>query len=150
MLAAAAASWNVRLELTSEKPWRLLRLTDMNNPYLPTPVRIEKVTVENEARDLKTFELSFLSPELRKGFAYSPGQFGFLSITGVGEAPFGIASAPHEERIWFTVKRVGSFTKTIHELDEGAVIGLRGPYGNSYPFGTMKAVSYTHLRAHET
>ena len=110
----------------------------MTNPYLPTPVRIGKVTVENEARDLKTFELSFPDPEARREFAFAPGQFAFLSIAGVGEAPFGIASAPHEDCIWFTVKKVGSFTKTLHELDEGTVIGLRGPYGNSYPLEAMK------------
>lgn len=108
----------------------------LSNPYLPVPVRIEKITIENEARDLKTFALSFLDPTQR--FDFSCGQFAFLSLAGVGEAPFGIASAPHEEHLWFTVKRIGVFTTALHELDAGAIIGLRGPYGNCYPLEQAK------------
>jgi len=108
------------------------------NPYEPVPVKVEKVTVENDAKDLKTFDLSFVEPEARKAFEFIPGQFGFLSIMGVGEAPFGIASAPSEELIKYTVKRVGEFTTALHELEPGAVIGMRGPWGNSYPFDLMQ------------
>ena len=57
---------------------------------------------------------------------------------GVGEAPFGIASAPSEELVKYTVKRVGAFTTSLHELEPGAAIGMRGPWGNSYPFDLMK------------
>ncbi len=94
--------------------------------------------IENEARDLKTFELSFTNDADRKAFSFTPGQFGFVSLSGVGEAPFGIASAPHEERVWYTVKKAGVFTTALHEIDQGAVIGMRGPYGNWYPFDLMK------------
>ncbi len=124
------------------------------NPYQPVRVRVEKVTVENESGDLKSFDLSFINEAER--FSFVPGQFAFLSIPGVGEAPFGIASAPHEVLMKFTVKRVGSVTTALHELEEGAVIGVRGPYGNSYPFELMRGkdvvivsggFSFTTLRA---
>ncbi|MFO7638884.1 MAG: FAD/NAD(P)-binding protein [bacterium] len=108
------------------------------NPYLPWPVRLEKVTTENDARDLKTFELSFADPSARERFRFEPGQFGFISLSGVGEAPFGIASAPHEERVWFTVKKAGVFTTALHELSVGVEIGMRGPYGNNYPLAASK------------
>ena len=126
------------------------------NPYLPVPVRVEKITVENSARDLKTFGLAFSDPAARKDFDFEPGQFGFLSLSGTGEAPFGIASAPHEEHIWFTVKKAGVFTTALHELSPGAVIGMRGPYGNSYPLDRARGrdiiivsggFSFTTLRA---
>ena len=110
----------------------------MRNPYEPVSVKIERVTVENDARDLKTFDLSFTDPSARKSFEFLPGQFGFLSILGVGEAPFGIASAPSEELIKYTVKRVGTFTTALHELEPGTVIGMRGPWGNSYPVEWMQ------------
>jgi sulfhydrogenase subunit gamma (sulfur reductase) len=110
----------------------------MPNPWLPVPVRVDKVLIENDARDLKTFELSFTNDADRKAFSFTPGQFGFISLSGVGEAPFGIASAPHEDRIWYTVKKAGVFTTALHEIDQGAVIGMRGPYGNWYPFDLMK------------
>lgn len=108
------------------------------NPFLPLPMRIVNVTVENDASDLKTFELAFVSEADMSRFAFLPGQFAFISIMGVGEAPFGIASAPDEPLVKFTVKRIGSFTSALHELDVGAVVGLRGPYGNSYPFDFMR------------
>ena len=108
------------------------------NPYLPISVRVEKVTVENDAKDLKTFDLSFVEPGARRAFEFIPGQFGFLSIMGTGEAPFGIASAPSEEFIKYTVKRVGGFTTALHELEPGTVIGMRGPWGNSYPLDLMQ------------
>ena len=103
------------------------------NPYLPISVKVERVTIENDARDLKTFDLSFTAPEASKSFHFTPGQFGFLSIMGSGEAPFGIASAPAEDLVKYTVKRVGSFTTTLHELEPGAVIGMRGPWETPTP-----------------
>ncbi len=108
------------------------------NPYVPFEVKVEKVTIENDAKDLKTFELSFVNEADRDEFRFTPGQFGFLSLAGVGEAPFGIASAPHENRVWYTVKRIGAFTTALHEIEAGVTIGMRGPYGNSYPFDQMK------------
>jgi NAD(P)H-flavin reductase len=108
------------------------------SPYSPSLVKVERITVENDARDLKTFDLSFTAPEARKSFSFIPGQFGFLSILGTGEAPFGIASAPSEELLKFTVKRVGSFTTALHELEPGATIGMRGPLGNTCPFDRMQ------------
>ncbi len=110
----------------------------MPNPYLPLSVKVERISIENDARDLKTFDLAFGDAGARKSFHFTPGQFGFLSILGVGEAPFGIASAPSEETIKYTVKRVGTFTTALHELEPGASIGMRGPWGNSYPFELMK------------
>jgi NAD(P)H-flavin reductase len=108
------------------------------NPYLPLPVRVEKVTVENDAKDLKSLDLSFVNPADAAAFKYLPGQFGFISLLGVGEAPFGIASSPAEPVVRYTVKRVGSFTTALHELEPGAEIGMRGPYGNTYPLDLMR------------
>ncbi len=128
----------------------------MSNPYLPLSMRIEKVTIENDARDLKTFDLAFVNESDRQQFQFIPGQFAFLSIAGTGEAPFGIASAPHEPLVKFTVKRVGVFTTALHEMTEGKIIGMRGPWGNSYPFELMigkdvvivsGGFSFTTLRA---
>ncbi len=129
-------------------------LSEKTNPYKPVLVRVERVTVENDSGDLKSFDLSFINEEER--FSFVPGQFAFLSVPGVGEAPFGIASAPEERLMKFTVKRVGSVTTALHELEEGAVIGVRGPCGNHYPFDKMRGkdvvivsggFSFTTLRA---
>jgi len=111
------------------------------NPYVPKPVTIEKVTIENDARDLKTFRLAFCNDEDREGFSYECGQFAMLSVAGAGESPIGIASSPLDEGyLEFTVKRyaTGVLTTALHSLEEGARIGVRGPYGNSYPLKEME------------
>jgi len=109
------------------------------NPYMPYPVRIDQITIENEERDLKTFKFVFLDPEHEKAFNYVPGQFAELSVLGKGECPIGIASSPTEEGyLLFTVKKTGVVTGELHNLTEGCVIGVRGPLGKSYPLDRMK------------
>ena len=109
----------------------------MDNPYLPMPVTIKKVTIENEARDLKTFDLVFNRRQDAQSFKFICGQFAELSVLGAGEAPVGIASSPMDEDfIQFTVKRypTGVVTTALHNLSEGdQQLGVRGPYGNGFP-----------------
>ncbi len=108
------------------------------NPYLPCPARIKEVTVENEARDIKTFRLAFEDSTEAAEFRHMPGQFAELSLPGVGEAPFGIASSPTEtDCLLFTVKRAGLFTTELHSLESGAGIGVRGPMGKPFPWDRM-------------
>jgi len=110
----------------------------VRNPYLPYPARIEGVVVENEARDIKTFRLVFEDPANAAEFRHLPGQFAELSLPGMGEAPFGIASSPTEDdHLLFSVKRVGLFTTELHTLESGARIGVRGPMGKPFPWERM-------------
>jgi len=114
----------------------------MRNPYLPYPARIEGVVVENEARDIKTFRLTFEDPTSAAEFRHLPGQFAELSLPGMGEAPFGIASSPTEaDHLLFSVKRVGLFTTELHTLESGARIGVRGPMGKPFPWDRMAGKS---------
>lgn len=109
------------------------------NPYLPYPARIEDVLVENEARDIKTFRLAFEDPASAAAFQHVPGQFAELSLPGVGEAPFGIASSPTEtDYLLFSVKRMGLFTTELHSLEPGSPIGVRGPMGEAFPWDRMR------------
>ena len=111
----------------------------MSNPYVPYPVRIDQITVENDERDLKTFKLVFVDPEHEKAFNHVPGQFAELSVLGRGECPIGIASSPTEEgHLLFTVKKTGVVTADLHTSREGRVIGVRGPLGKPFPIDRMK------------
>ncbi|MFQ6053920.1 MAG: FAD/NAD(P)-binding protein [Candidatus Bathyarchaeia archaeon] len=111
----------------------------MSNPYLPSIAVIRKIVSENEANDIKTFEVVFEDPEIARGFSYRPGQFGMISLFGAGECPIGIASSPMDEGLLqFTVKRVGVVTTALHSCLEGAKIGVRGPYGNGWPIEEME------------
>lgn len=106
----------------------------MSSPYLPQPARILEVI--DETPNIKTFVL-----ELERRFEFNPGQFVELTVFGVGEAPFAISSSPYSERFEITIMRTfdpslgryGKVTSAIHSMKSGEVIGIRGPYGNSYP-----------------
>lgn len=112
---------------------------ELENPYLPYPVRIEDIVSETEDEKLKTFRLVFLNPEDEGKFRYRPGQFAELSISGRGEVPIGIASSPTEKgHISFTVNEVGQVTTFLHRVSKGYVMGVRGPLGNWYPWEEME------------
>jgi len=111
----------------------------MRNPYLPYTVGVRRITVENEAKDIKTFELVFHDGADRGQFVFRCGQFAELSVLGAGECPVGIASSPMDtQHVQFTVKRMGVVTTALHNLDEGATIGVRGPYGNGFPMDLLE------------
>ncbi len=106
------------------------------NPYIPYPVVIDQIRPENDARDLRTFRLTFRNPEDRRAFDFRVGQFAELSLLGYGESPIGIASSPlDEDYVEFTVKRYASgvVTNALHSSEPGRQMGLRGPLGNGYP-----------------
>jgi len=106
----------------------------MKNPYIPIKARIEKIVMETEDRNIKSFDLAIVDVDKAKSFQFVPGQFAELSITGKGEAPFGIASSPTENGILkFSINKAGLFTTALHNMEEGQTIGIRGPLGNYYP-----------------
>ncbi|MCK5841324.1 MAG: FAD/NAD(P)-binding protein [Candidatus Sabulitectum sp.] len=114
----------------------------MGNYCIPQEMRVERIGIEDPARTLRTYDLSFVNQADREAFNYLPGQFCELSIPGKGESPFGIASSPTEEGfLRFTVNRTGSVTNEIHYLRNGDLIGLRGPLGNWYPVEDMKGMN---------
>ena len=111
----------------------------MKNTYVPFPMKVEKIIVEDPEKSLRTYDLTFMNEEDRKNFKYMPGQFVEFSILGKGESPFGIASSPTErDFLRFTVNRTGSVTDEIHYLQEGDEVGIRGPLGNWYPVDKFK------------
>ncbi len=104
------------------------------NPYVPMPVEVIKIITEVDTKDIKTFRLAFLNKEDEERFKYLPGQFAELSLYGKGESPIGIASSPTQKGyIEFTVQKAGVVTSALHEMEEGTLMGVRGPMGNSWP-----------------
>jgi sulfhydrogenase subunit gamma (sulfur reductase) len=109
------------------------------NPYLPLPVRIDEIITETEDKNLKTFKLVFLNPADEERFSYQAGQFAELSIAGKGEIPIGIASSPTEKgHLMFTINKVGLVTTCMHNMNPGEIMGVRGPFGNWYPWEIME------------
>jgi len=106
----------------------------INNPLMPDLAKIEKITQETDT--IKTFRLKFLN---NKSFTFTPGQFIQLSVFGIGEVPISIcSSAFNNEFFEITVRNVGSVTNALFRLNEGDLVGVRGPYGNGYPMNEFK------------
>jgi len=106
------------------------------NPYVPVKAEILAVTQETGSDlDIKTYLID-LEGGLKLDF--KPGQFVQISIPGIGEAPFGFASDPFDNsRLEFTIKRTGMLTESIHSLDIGDSLWVRGPFGNSFPIDKL-------------
>jgi NAD(P)H-flavin reductase len=99
----------------------------MENPYKPIEAKIVKVIEETPL--IKTFVL-----EPKERIPFKAGQFMHVTVPGVGEAPFTPSSSPYvEDTIEFTIMKAGSVTGLLHEMSEGDIVGLRGPYGVPYP-----------------
>ncbi|MDD5082559.1 MAG: FAD/NAD(P)-binding protein [Dehalococcoidales bacterium] len=106
------------------------------NIYEPRLVTIKNI--RDEAEGIKTFTLTFNDPALNAAFDYRPGQFGEVTIFGVGEAPISITSSPvNKGYLELTVAAVGDVTRALHLKRVGDVIGFRGPYGNGFPFAEV-------------
>ncbi len=108
------------------------------NIYAPDLAVIKKV--RNEAKGIKTFTTEFEDKQVRDSFSNRPGQFVELTVFGVGEAPISITSSPavHKGYLELSVAAVGKVTSALHLKKEDEVVGLRGPYGNGFPFDEVK------------
>jgi len=105
-----------------------------NNPYLPWLATIEEIRVEVTGdRPVKTFKLAFQDEKLQKDFSYLPGQCVMVSLFGVGECFFAISSSPTQKGyVEVSVIKLGKVTSALHECELGDVLGVRGPYGNTF------------------
>lgn len=101
------------------------------------PKKVKIIKLEQMSSSVKLFRLKPVGWEFpvgKDGLVFNPGQFVLAGLWGYGEAPFGPASSPFEQRfIEIGVRVVGNVTTALHRLKEGDEMTLRGPYGNGYP-----------------
>ncbi|HEY5674061.1 MAG TPA: 4Fe-4S dicluster domain-containing protein [Malonomonas sp.] len=99
--------------------------------YQPQMARVLEVRILSEQDRL--FRL-----QLPQTLDFTPGCFVELSVFGLGEAPFSIASAPDGgKQIEIVVRKAGALTQALHRTREGDSIGIRGPFGSGYPLANM-------------
>ena len=102
------------------------------NPFVPHRATLKSVV--ELTLDIKLLSVELDDPAVRASFDYKPGQFAMLSAFGEGEAPFGIVSLPEcRDGLEFAVRRIGTVTGALHELEPGDILGVRGPFGNHFP-----------------
>ncbi len=103
-----------------------------NKPMQPFWAVIDEI--QSEAPSVSTFWLRFLDPGLQAGFRFQPGQFNMLLVPGVGESAISISSSAEDnKRVGHTIRFVGNVTTAISRLKVGDVLGVRGPFGTSWP-----------------
>ncbi|MDD9935918.1 MAG: FAD/NAD(P)-binding protein [Myxococcales bacterium] len=104
-----------------------------------TPSAVRIVAAYDDGQDARHFELAPLSGESIAS-AVEPGQFFMLSVPGAGEAAFTYAAPPDARgHVQALVRRVGALTSRLFELEPGAVLGLRGPFGRGWPLAELRA-----------
>jgi NAD(P)H-flavin reductase len=101
--------------------------------YLPELATITKRRMLNGTELYMHLEL-----DSGKELDHTPGQFVEVSIAGLGEAPISISSSPTQKGFELVVRHVGSLTKAIHKLEAGQKVGIRGPFGSTYPIEQAK------------
>ena len=114
-------------------------MTRIKNSNSMLPCLGKLVEVKDLATDIKLFGIELVNGNNEVFSDYQPGQFAFVSAFGIGEAPFGITSIPSQGGILeFAIQRLGSVTTGLHELGEGDQVGVRGPFGRSFPMEEFK------------
>lgn len=101
-----------------------------DEPMAPVPYRVERI--KRETQDTYTVELV---PQGRRApFPFAPGQFNMLYLYGTGESAISISGKPSDNAgLIHTVRAVGKVSEAITRLKHGQVVGVRGPFGTSWP-----------------
>lgn len=93
----------------------------------------------NQMRTTKVLEIARESPTVKiltfkdvHCAQAQPGQYVMLWIPGVDEIPLSVFDVYQDGRVSVAVKKVGEATSALHTLKPGDVLGVRGPFGNSF------------------
>jgi dihydroorotate dehydrogenase electron transfer subunit len=92
------------------------------------------LTVKTESPTVKTFTVNDKHCAKAK-----PGQFLMLWIPSVDEIPLSVSNAGNSQ-VSVTVKAIGEATRKLHEMKSGEVVGVRGPFGNSFTENHARAL----------
>ena len=104
-----------------------------NSIYLPGIAKLLK------KQPMTPFDSFFEFALKDRPLGHLPGQFVEISIPGIGECPISISSPPSEEKTFqMVIRNVGSVTNAIHALEPGDTVGIRGPFGTSFPLDKLK------------
>lgn len=97
---------------------------------LPHNYTVQKIKKETD--DTFTVELR---PKIKKSsIKFLPGQFNMIYIYGIGEIPISISGDPAKhDKLLHTTRAVGIVTKGMAKLKQGAIVGIRGPFGRPWP-----------------
>lgn len=102
-----------------------------SNPWQPRVARIVEITPEISG--VSTYRLAPRDQAGEVANAYRPGQFHMLYLPGYGEVAISVSGAADDGHLLHTVRTAGNVTRRLAELRAGDEIGVRGPFGTSWP-----------------
>ena len=107
---------------------------------LPSWAEVVKIVPETEG--VSTLHLRLTDPEVRNRYRFEPGQFNMLYIPGCGEAAISMSSdlETADGLLVHTIRHIGNVTKAASRLKMGDVVGVRGPFGTSWPLETVQGM----------
>jgi NAD(P)H-flavin reductase len=108
----------------------------LDPPTVPTWVsHSAQITgIRPETPGVFTYELAFDDPQMAANYRFQPGQFNMLYLPCFGESAISISSDPSKrDRLSHTVRVAGNVTQALSRSKVGERIGVRGPFGSSWP-----------------
>ena len=70
--------------------------------------------------------------------ALAPGQFVEITLPGIGSFPVSSCDQVRDGLITACIRRAGRVTEALYQLEQGDVVGLRGPFGKGFPLQRFK------------
>ena len=127
---------DINLEPFMTRPPEFARKSIIMHTYKNYRCQIVNVIELTEME--KLFHLKIIDPAERKLFSFRPGQFVMLEVPGFGEFPISLSSSSNNrEFIELCIRKAGRATNIIHKAKRGAMVGIRGPFGTSFPMEKM-------------
>jgi NAD(P)H-flavin reductase len=109
----------------------LLGACNPANPWMAVPAVVDSVI--SETPGVATYNLR-LENGPPAGFRFRSGQFNMLYVPGIGEIAISISGDPADaSHLPHTIRETGVVTKALAALGPKAVLGVRGPFGTSWP-----------------
>lgn len=102
------------------------------DPWKSHTIRIREVSAEIDG--VSTYDFAFQDEAQRAAYRFAPGQFNMLYLPGAGEIAISISEDPADTaRCRHTIRLAGNVTRALARLPIGETLGLRGPFGTSWP-----------------
>jgi NAD(P)H-flavin reductase len=105
---------------------------DPANPWLAFPAVVDDVV--DEIPGVATYRIRIQDHDAARRFQFRPGQFNMLYLPGLGEVAISVSGDPASPSpLPHTIREAGNVTQALARMGSGATMGLRGPFGSSWP-----------------
>jgi len=99
----------------------------------PGPMVPEPYVVRSRGRETADTWTIELEPVAGEAIDPEPGQFAMLTAYGVGEVPISLSGRGEGGSLIHTIRDVGAVTAELCRISRGGTIGVRGPFGTTWP-----------------